>query len=145
MNKHKKTAIMVAPILAVLGYVAADYYEENQAQQAKVIQLIPTEECDVINHQCVLKSGDFKVNVFDKDNKTTVNSTFPLDNATLFLVDENNKPTAYPLGMIQSPYYWHAETNLRDLIGYSGGSYKLRLIANIKGGSYISEFSTKTK
>jgi hypothetical protein len=40
--------------------------------------------------------------------------------------------------MIQSPYYWQAETNLRELIGHSGQSYKLRLVVNIKGGLYIS-------
>lgn len=136
---------MVAPILAVIGYIAADYYEEDQADEDKVVQLVPFEECDVINQQCVLKAGDFEVNVFDKDSLTTVNSTFPLDSATLFLVDTNNKPTAYPLGMIQSPYYWHTETNLRELIGQSGQRYKLRLVANIKGGSYISEFYTTTK
>jgi hypothetical protein len=145
MNKHTRTAFMVAPILAVIGYIAADYYEEDQAEKQKVIQLIPVEDCDVINQSCILRSGDFEVNVFDKNNLTTVNSTFPLDSATLFLVDKNNNPTPYPLGMIQSPYYWHAETNLRELIGNSGQSYKLRLVLNIKGGSYISEFFTTTK
>lgn len=145
MNKHTRIALMVAPILTVIGFIAADYYEENKAQENKVIQLVPFEECDVINHQCILKSGDFEVNVFDKDSLTTVNSTFPLDSATIFLVDEHNNPTAYPLGMIQSPYYWHTKTNLRELISNSGSSYKLRLVANIKGGSYISEFQTKTK
>jgi hypothetical protein len=145
MNKHTRTAFMVAPILAVMGYIAADYYEEDQAEQEKVVQLLPFEDCDVINQQCILKAGDFEVSVFDKNNLTTVNSTFPLDKATLFLVDKNNAPTAYPLGMIQSPYYWHAETNLRELISSPGQSYTLRLILNIKGGSYISEFTTKTK
>jgi hypothetical protein len=99
----------------------------------------------VINQQCILKAGDFEVNVFDKNNLTTVNTTFPLDSATIFLVDEFNNPTAYSLGMIQSPYYWHTQTNLRELIGDPGQSYKLRLVVNIKGGSYISEFYTKTK
>ncbi|MFQ3221167.1 MAG: hypothetical protein ACI8R9_001552 [Paraglaciecola sp.] len=145
MNKHTRTAFMVAPILAVIGYIAADYYEEDQAEKEKVIQLVPFGDCDVINQECILKAGDFEVNVFDKDNLTTVNSTFPLDSATIFLVDKNNTPTAYPLGMIQSPYYWHTKTNLRELIGQSGQSYKLRLVAKIKGGRYISEFNTKTK
>ncbi|PKH00709.1 hypothetical protein [Paraglaciecola sp. MB-3u-78] len=145
MNKHTRTAFMVAPILAVIGYIAADYYEEDQAEKEKVIQLVPVEGCDVINQKCILRAGDFEVNVFDKDNLTTVNSTFPLDSATIFLVDKNNQPTAYPLGMIQSPYYWHTETNLRELIGHSGQSYKLRLVAKIKGGRYISEFYTTTK
>ena len=145
MNKHTRTAFVVAPILAVIGYIAADFYKEDQAEIEKVIQLVPFGDCDVLNQQCILKAGDFEVNVFDKDSLTTVNSTFPLGSATLFLVDENNHPTAYPLGMIQSPYYWHTETNLRELIGHSGHGYKLRLVVNIKGGSYISEFHTKTK
>ncbi|MEP0354462.1 MAG: hypothetical protein ABJH06_13715 [Paraglaciecola sp.] len=145
MNKHTKIAFMVAPILAVIGYIAADYYVENQAENEKVVQLIPTDNCDVISQTCILKSGDFEVNVFDKDNLTSINSTFPLDSATLFLVDSNNEPTAYPLGMIQSPYYWHTETDLRELVGNSGQSYKLRLVLNIKGGSYIAEFYTTTQ
>ena len=145
MNKHTKTAFMVAPILAVIGYIAADFYEEDQAAEEKVIELIPSEECDVINHECILKAGDFEVNVFDKNNLTTVNSTYPLDSATIFLVDSNSNATPYPLGMIQSPYYWHAETNLRDLAGYSGQGYKLRVVLKIKGGKYISEFDTETK
>jgi hypothetical protein len=145
MNKHTRTAFMMAPLLAVIGYIAADYYEEDQAEKDKLIQLVPFGDCDVINQQCILKAGDFEVNVFDKDNLTTVNSTFPLDNATIFLVDKSNHPTAFPLGMIQSPYYWRTDTNLRELIGNSGQRYKLRLVANIKGGSYISEFYTTTK
>jgi hypothetical protein len=145
MNKHTRTAFVVAPILAVIGYIAADFYKEDQAEIEKVIQLVPFGDCDVLNQQCILKAGDFEVNVFDKNKLTSVNSTFPLDNATIFLVDKNNNPTAYPLGMIQSPYYWHTETNLRELIGHSGHDYKLRLVVNIKGGSYISEFHTKTK
>jgi hypothetical protein len=145
MNKHTKTAFIVAPILAVIGYISADYYEEGVAQEEKVIQLTPFEDCDVLNQKCILRAGDFEVNVFDKNNRTTVNSTFPLDKATLFLVDENNQPTSYPLGMIQSPYYWHTETNLRELIADPGQGYTLRLVLNIKGGSYISEFYTTTK
>lgn len=136
---------MVAPILAVIGFIAADFYEEEKADEEKVIQLISHEECDVINQHCILKAGDFEVNVFDKEGLTTINTTFPLDSATLFLVDKNNQPTPYPLGMIQSPYYWHAETNLRQLVGDSGQSYKMRLVINIKGGRYISEFYTKTQ
>ena len=47
--------------------------------------------------------------------------------------------------MIQSPYYWHTETKLRKLTGDAGQRYKLRLVINIKGGSYISEFYTNTQ
>jgi len=144
MNKHTKVAFMVAPILAVIGYIAADFYEEDQAGKEKIIQLVPFEHCDVINETCILKADKFEVNVFDKDGMTTVNSTFPLDSATLFLVDKDNNPTQYQLGMQQSPYYWHSKTNLSSLVGEQGQSHKMRLILNIKGGRYISEFYTQT-
>jgi len=144
MNRHLKVAFMVAPFLAVLGYVGADYYNESQAAKTKIIQLVPDGHCDIINKSCVLKSGEFKVNVSDEAGITEVNSTFPLDTATLFLVDENDKMTPYPLGMQKSPYYWRRDTKLRSLVSNKGDSYKLRLIAKIKGGQYISEFYTQT-
>jgi len=143
MNKHLKVAFMVAPILAIIGFGAADYYEENEAALEKIIILSPEGNCDIANKNCVLVSGDFKINVSDAAGVTEVNSTFPLDSATLFLVDSNDKMTPYPLGM-KDPYYWLSNTPLSELLANQGDSYKLRLIANIKGGQYISEFHTQT-
>jgi len=144
MNKQIKVAFMVAPILAVIGFIAADYYKENQASDKKIIQLVPHGHCDVINETCILKAGKFEVNVFDIKGITTVNSTFPLDSVTLFLVNKANQPTQYRLGMIENPYYWHTKSKLRTLIGEKGKRYKMRLIINIKGGRYIAEFYTQT-
>ncbi len=144
MNKHTKLAFMVAPILAVVGFIAADYYEENEAAQNKIIQLAPEGRCDIANKSCVLISGDFKINVSDDAGVTEVNSTFPLDSATLFLVDKSDKMTPYPLGMKKSPYYWRSNTPLGGFLANKGDSYKLRLIAKIKGGQYIGEFYTQT-
>ena len=144
MNKHLKVAFMVAPFLAVFGYIGADFYNENEAAKTKIIQLVPEGHCDIINQSCVLISGEFKVNIVDKGGVTEVNSTFPLDSATLFLVDKSNTMTSYPLGMKKSPYYWRSNTELRSLVSHKGDSYKLRLIAKIKGGQYISEFYTQT-
>ncbi|MFT5806420.1 MAG: ethanolamine utilization microcompartment shell protein EutS [Moritella dasanensis] len=141
MNKHTKVAVLVAPLLAVLGYVASDYFIENDADEIKLITLVPESSCAVLAGECVLISGDFKINVFDKAGITVVNSTFPLDEAVLFLVNDDNSATAYPLAQVQSNYYWQAQTPLRDLAATSA-SYKLRLIASIKGGNYISEFET---
>ena len=144
MNRHLKVAFMVAPFLAVLGYIGADYYNESKASETRIIPLVPDGHCDIINQSCVLKSGEFKVNVSDKEGVTEVNSTFPLDSATLFLVDKQDQMTSYPLGMQKSPYYWRNNTQLRSLVSNKGDSYKLRLIIKIKGGQYISEFYTQT-
>ena len=91
MNRHTKVALMVAPFLILGGYIASDFYLEKQAEQARIFKLVPFGHCDVINQKCILKSGKFEVNIYDKAGTTTVNSTFPLDSATLFLVDSSNQ------------------------------------------------------
>jgi len=144
MGKNTKLAILIAPILAVLGYIAADYYEEYEANEIKIYQLVNEGPCDILNHQCVLKSGDFKVNIYDEKGITTVNSTFPLDNAILFIVDEsapqNSQNQAYPLSKNENLYYWQGKTPLRAQLENSGKKQKIRLIASIKGGKYLAEF-----
>ncbi|WP_432452697.1 MULTISPECIES: hypothetical protein [unclassified Agarivorans] len=144
MNKHTKLAILVMPFLAIGGYIASDIYLEHDAGKDRVIQLSTYGHCDIINQQCILQSGDFRLNISDQAGVTEVNSTFPLDQATLFLVDSSDQVTAYPMEMKDSPYYWQRSTELRSLIPNQGNSYKLRIIANIKGGKYISEFYSQT-
>jgi hypothetical protein len=144
MNRHTKVALMVAPFLILGGYIASDFYLENKADQERVFHMVPFGHCDVINEKCILKSGKFEINIYDKAGTTTVNSTFPLDSATFFLVNSNNQASAYPLGMIDSPYYWQSKTPLRNNMSNQGDKQKLRVIANIKGGQYIAEFYTQT-
>lgn len=144
MNRHTKLALLVMPFLAIGGYIASDIYLEHDAQQDRVYQLETSGHCDIINQKCVLESGDFKINISDDAGTTIVNSTFPLDSTTLFIVSSSNDVTAYPMSMQDSPYYWQSATNIRSLIPNQGDSYKLRIIANIKGGKYISEFYSQT-
>lgn len=144
MNRHTKLALLVAPFLLIGGYIASDFYLEYQAKEDRVFQLLPFGHCDIINQKCILKSGEFEINVYDEAGITTINSTFPLDHATLFLVANKNNVQAYPLGMTDSPYYWQTQTPLRRLISNKRDKYKLRLITQIKGGKYISEFYTQT-
>lgn len=142
MNRHTKVAIFIAPFLILGGYIASDYYLEYQAQQERVFQLVPEGHCDIVNKKCVLKSGEFKINVYDEAGDTFVNSTFPIDKAVLFIVDK--QPLGFNLSMNDSPYYWSHKTPLREMVEQKGQKQKLRVIVNIKGGQYISEFYTQT-
>lgn len=144
MNRHTKTALYVAPILILGGYILSDMYLEDKAHDNKVIQLQQDGHCDVVNQQCILNSGEFEVNVTHNKGITTVNSSYPLDTATLFLVNNEDKADFYQLGMKESPYYWKRETPLGELVANKGDKYKIRLIAEIKGGKYIAEFYTQT-
>ncbi len=144
MNKHTKTAILVAPIQTILGFALADLWEESEAKKERAFELVPFGHCDVTNQKCVLKSGEFEINVMDEKGITTINSTYPLDTATLFLVDKQSQASAYQLGMKDNPYYWKRETPLGSLVANKDDSYKLRIIIEIKGGKYFAEFYTQT-
>ena len=144
MNKHTKIAILIAPVLAILAFAATDMLTEYQASEKRIFVMQVQDKCDIKAKQCVLESDQFLLSFSDSDGQTVINSTYPLDTATLFIVDKTNKATSYPLGMITTPYYWRANTNLGELINKPGTVQKLRIIANIKGGSYISEFASTT-
>lgn len=144
MNRHTKIALFVAPILMLGGYILSDVYLEQKASEIKLVELVPFGHCDVYHQKCILKSGEFEVNVSHQEHITTVNSTYPLDRATLFLVDNHDQATPYRLAMSDSPYYWRRETPLGDFIAQKGEKYKLRIIAEIKGGKYFAEFYTQT-
>ena len=145
MNKHTKIAILIAPILAVLGFAATDMFEEHQASEKRIFVMQVKDQCDIKAAKCVLEADEFLLSFANKDGATVINSTYPLDTATLFVVDKNNQATPYPLGMNTSPYYWQADTHLAQQLNVSGSSQKLRIIANIKGGSYIGEFTSTTQ
>jgi hypothetical protein len=145
LNRHTKIAIFVAPILVILGFAASDLWLENKASEARIFQMTPDSGvCDIMASKCVLVSGEFKISVYQENGLTTINSTFPLDTATLFLVDENDIPSVFQMGMKDSPYYWYQSTPLESLAKSPGSRQKVRLIATVKGGQYISEFYSVT-
>ncbi len=145
LNRHTKIAIFVAPILVILGFAASDLWLENKASEARFFQMTPDSGmCDIMASKCVLVSGEFKISVYQENGLTTINSTFPLDTATLFLVDENDIPSVFQMGMKDSPYYWYQSTPLESLAKSPGSRQKVRLIATVKGGQYISEFYSVT-
>ncbi len=145
LNRHTKIAIFVAPILVILGFAASDLWLENKASEARFFQMTPDSGmCDIMASKCVLVSGQFKISVYQENGLTTINSTFPLDTATLFLVDENDIGSVFQMGMKDSPYYWYQSTPLESLAKSPGSRQKVRLIATVKGGQYISEFYSVT-
>ncbi|MGB1237100.1 MAG: hypothetical protein ACPG4U_02745 [Pseudomonadales bacterium] len=145
MNRHTKVAILVAPILAIFGFAGTDMYKEHQASQKVIYPLSNDKGCDISAEKCILKADELLLSFSQQDDHTVVNTTFALDTATLFLVDSQGEATAYPLGMTTSPYYWRASTGLDRQLKAPGAVQKLRIIANIKGASYISEFTSTTR
>ena len=145
MNKHTKLALFVAPFLAVVGWIGSDIWLQSQAMKKRFYTMEPEAGyCDLMAKNCILRAGDFKLSLYQEGPLTTLNSTYPLDTATLFLVDQNDQPTVYRMGMKDSPYYWYQQTTMAELNREAGSKQKLRLIVTVKGGQYIAEFYSTT-
>ena len=76
MSPHLKIAIIVAPLLLVGGYIAADFYQsskeqdylEAEAQKTAAYQLVADAACNLPAGDCVLSKNDLLLTVsVDKD------------------------------------------------------------------------------
>ena len=133
MNKHKKLAIFIAPFLLIAGYILADYFAEQQANKKQVFSLFQEGTCN-LSKTCLFTSNELKLNLYQTENDTILNANFALTEAVLFVVDE--KVEAMPLKQKGNAFYWQTDViNLRNKT-----TLNMRLIAKIKGASYISEF-----
>lgn len=139
MNKHKKLAIFIAPFLLIAGYILADYFVEQQANENQVFALMLQGRCD-LSQACLLTSNELQINIYQEGSRTIVNANYALTDAVLFTVYD--RVTAYQLTQKNNAFYWHTNALLN---GNNQEPLKVRLIAKIKGASYISEFIAKVK
>lgn len=101
-NKHVITALIVTPILSVMGYFAADYFVSERPHQAKSghsYQLVQLPNCRYASGQCGLKNGNFKVVVTGDAEQSgglslSLESEFALDNVYVSVVSEVDKDEA---------------------------------------------------
>ena len=139
MNKHLKLAILIAPLLIIIGYVASDYYIQQQASKPQLFMLNTVGQCDILNHGCVLTSGEFSLELSDIEGQTKIKSAYPLEAITFFIVDKSHQTEVYQLKS-QTDFDWYAKTSLRNRMNNSSLPQTLRIIAQINNHQYISEF-----
>lgn len=144
LTKHTKLALFVAPFLAVIGWIAGDIWVESQAMKKKVYLMKPDANyCDILAKQCILSAGEMQLSIYQEGNTTIINSTYPLDTATFFMVNDEDV-SAYQMAMTESPYYWQRETTFAQLNSMADSKQRVRVIATVKGGQYIGEFVSTT-
>ncbi|NVK25526.1 MAG: hypothetical protein HWE10_11405 [Gammaproteobacteria bacterium] len=145
MNRHTKMALLVAPFLAMIGWVASDIWVESQTLKNQLYTLeAEAGYCDVMAKKCILHANDLKISVYQQNNKTVLNSTMPLDSATFFMVDNSDNARPFLMAVDKSPYYWSHPTDFADVNQKPGSKQKFRIIAAIKGSRYIGEFVSTT-
>ena len=140
MNKDKKLAIILAPLLLVGGYIASDQYIEYKDSESRMFQLTPVGECAIFTGDCIFESGDMKINITDENGLTKINTSFPVDTVLISIVLKNTKEIVYGLDKAKDPQYWEKETNIRAATN-SNSVEKYRVFIKRKGSTYLNEFT----
>lgn len=97
-NKHVVTALIVAPILAVVAYFATDSLVKEQpqkAQQNASYPMVVKSNCRFSSGECDLENLAFsaKLTVGESGNTLQLTSTHPLQKATVGFVDDAGAET----------------------------------------------------
>jgi hypothetical protein len=108
-NKHMTTAMVVAPLLAIVSYFATDYIVSDipeTAAQGESYAMVARSNCRYQSGQCTFRNGDLEVKfqLVQTDGSQPVlkaRSNHPLQGAQIALVGEQNKD-AQPLMLEKS-------------------------------------------
>jgi hypothetical protein len=106
-NKHVVIAMIVAPILAVIGYFGVDMMVSEKPHAAKAgetYQLAEMPNCRYSSGVCGLKNGDFEVKLSaqmqgDQHMLISLNSALPLDGVKISLMQAAGTGVNEPLDM----------------------------------------------
>ncbi|GAA6169996.1 hypothetical protein [Sessilibacter corallicola] len=104
-NKHVVTALIVAPILAILSYFAVGYWVAEPPQKVEAggnYKLAEKPNCRYTSGVCELKNGDFEVRILPQELsdgaiRLSLTSTQPLDGAKIALVEQDNENNTKPM------------------------------------------------
>ena len=142
MNKHTKMAILIAPFLIVGGYIAADYYAQEQDKSKNIFQLSLQGQCDLTRNPCILSNAQLALTLSDRDGVTKIDSNHPLEEVILSFVNVYDKEIRYKMKSDESQQYWQAKTEASSLLIQSS-ELKMRLISIVNNGYYFSEFYSR--
>ena len=99
-NKHIITALIVTPILAVIGWFAVDYAVSERPHAARgdaSYELVAGSDCRYGSGQCTLRNGQFRVTVRASqpgaaEQALEVESRFPVDAVRVALATPGDSP-----------------------------------------------------
>lgn len=141
-NKHVITALIVTPVLAVMGYFATDYLVSEPPHQAKhgeQYQLIQLPNCRYASGQCGLKNGNFKLTVTSRiDNNGGLSlyleSVFALSEAFIAVLGD---PSERALPTAMQPF--SDDGKKWQLRLYAPDPQYMRLVVTTEGVAYYAE------
>ncbi len=140
MNRHVKLAIIIAPFLAIGGYIASDYYMANKPQEEQLLKLNLGGSCDMVQIPCTLTAEGLSMQMSDENGNTRVRSSYPMDRISVSFVDSEGQETVHHLAPSEDRKLWQTPTNFSQLRAVSDRSITVRISAAAEIYTYLHEF-----
>jgi hypothetical protein len=147
-NKHMVVAMLVTPVLAILGYFALDALvgeKPKPAEQGQSYPLVEKPNCRYSSGRCELKNGDFELALGTRELAEdhlvlTLQSAVPLDGVMVAMI-ENADDEALPMAM--QPLSDNGLAWSLDIARPDAERHRLRLAASSGGSIYYGDVATK--
>ena len=137
MNQHIKLAIVIAPFLAIGGYIATDYYDTYQVNKKRYHTLTVEGQCDIDTGQCLLKGAGLILEFSKKGEVTNLETNVPLDTATIGMLGSDEPTNLTPDA---SKKNWSVNTSAyMNSVKAEGNA--IRVLVSAKDHFFFSEFS----
>lgn len=147
-NKHIIIAMLAAPVLAILAWVATDQMvgeEPEQAQAGGHYKLAGQSNCRYSSGECTLRNGNFEIEVRAEPSgpeqvRLTIDSRFPLQGAkAAWTMDPESEDRPGSLSAVNGDQHrWEGEVPAE---GLEDATLRLALQAN--DAWYYSETGTR--
>jgi len=137
MNKHTKLGIIVAPFLAIGGYIAADYYQQHKMEKKIYHNLLVEGKCDIDQGSCLLKAYGLILKYTVQDGVTNIESNHPLATAQIGMADETGVDSPKDLVPDTERKNWKIKKT-----EYFSGKKSVILSATTKGQVFNGKFSS---
>ncbi len=142
MNRHTKIAILIAPFLIIGGYIAADYYQQQQTKSRNIFKLSLQGSCDLTRNPCTLTDKQLTLTISNNNNTTKIITSHALEEVIISLVDKRNTEIRYIMKASKNQKLWQSETQISALLEQTP-ALKIRLISIINKAYYFSEFYSR--
>jgi hypothetical protein len=147
-NKHVLTAVIVTPVLAIIGYFAFDFMVTEPPQVAEKGQsyrLVEKPNCRYDSGRCGLKNSEFELELVierldDSHSVLKLKSVFPLDGVLVAQL-ENGQEEKTPRDM--SPLSEDGMTWSLELGVFDPDQDRLRLAASAQQSLYFGDVALK--
>ncbi len=143
MNKHLRLAFIIAPLLLVGGFIAAEYYNKYTNSLKKYHHLAVQGVCDIFNGECKLQGAGLELKISNSNGTTHLNSNHPLSTAAIAVVD-NDQEKPRNLQSDDTRQSWIINT-ARYASKKEASSNQIRLIVSVDDEFFFSEFTSTTQ